>query len=68
MKAALVLAVLVLLTGCAQVEPWQHELLAKPEMALTPLPLDAQRNQHLQQSREAGASAAASNGGGCGCY
>ncbi|HTQ99234.1 MAG TPA: DUF4266 domain-containing protein [Candidatus Acidoferrum sp.] len=68
MKNLLLLLLIVLLPGCHAVEPWQRETLAKPVMAVTPLPLDATRNAHVQQSREAGAHAAAAGGGGCGCY
>ena len=68
MKDLLLLLLLVFLSGCHGVEPWQHDVLAKPEMAVTPLPLDTARNRHVLSSREAGATANAAGGGGCGCY
>ena len=68
MKNLLLLLLLVFLSGCQPVEAWQRDVLAKPEMAVTPLPLDTARNRHVQSSHEAGATANAAGGGGCGCY
>ncbi len=68
MKALFCLLLLVLLPGCQSVEPWQRDVLAKPAMAVTPLPLAAARARHVQSSREAGATTNAAGGGGCGCY
>jgi hypothetical protein len=68
MKALLLLLLLVFLPGCESVEPWQRDVLAKPEMAVTPLPLATARSRHVQSSHEAGATATAAGGGGCGCY
>lgn len=64
----LLLLTAVLLSGCQQVVPWERDILAREEMATTPLPLEATRNTHLRQSREAGSTAATAAGGGCGCY
>jgi hypothetical protein len=68
MKALLLVATLCLLGGCQQVAPWQRDILAQPTMATEPLVLEAARNSHVRQSREAGSTASTAAGGGCGCY
>jgi hypothetical protein len=73
-KAALALralAALWLLTlgACTHVEPWQRGVLARPDMATEPAPLQQQVRRHVYNSREAAAGTAGSGGGGgCGCY
>lgn len=61
-----VLAVLVF-TGCAQVKPWERDVLAKKEMALDPDPLHAALQQHIFFSKEAASGGYGTGGGGCGC-
>ena len=68
MKNLLLFLLMVWLCGCQSVEPWQREVLAKPAMAITPLPRQAARNSHVRVSREAGSAAQSAGGGGCGCY
>lgn len=60
----------LLLTGCAQLAPWERDILAKPQMALEPAPQVQVWRQHVQASREAAGPVAVGNdrGGGCGCY
>lgn len=57
-----------LLPGCASVQPWERGVLARPHMALDPLPLRSSLRAHVQGSREAVPPAVAADGGGCGCY
>jgi hypothetical protein len=59
----------VLLSGCSSlgVEPWQRDLLAKDEMALTAAPLDAALDDHIYFSKEASSGGRGFGGGGCGC-
>ena len=60
---------LVALTGCANVAPWERGNLAKPEMGLDPHPLQSEIQSHNYSSREAAPShKSSSGGGGCGCY
>lgn len=60
---------LVALTGCANVAPWERGNLAKPEMELDPHPLQSEIQSHNYSSREAAPShKSSSGGGGCGCY
>jgi uncharacterized protein DUF4266 len=65
-------AVLLLLTslvaaGCASVRPWEREVLARPDMAWDPDPLDAALHQHIEFSKEASLDGGGAGGGGCGC-
>lgn len=56
-------------TGCTTVQPWERGVLAKPHMALNPMPLQTGIRMHNYSSREAAASINSSGeGGGCGCY
>ena len=55
------------LSGCAAVEPWQREVLARPEMSLDAHPLDAAIDDHIYFSKEASSGGRGFGGGGCGC-
>ena len=59
----------VFLTGCSSlgVEPWERDLLAKDEMALTSSPIDAALDDHIYFSKEATSGGRGFGGGGCGC-
>ena len=48
-------ALLVLLSGCSSmgVEPWDRDLLARPEMAINSSPLDQAIDDHIYFSKEA---------------
>ena len=62
-----VLCCICLLSGCAHVEPWERDLLAKPEMAFDANPLrDAIRAQ-VHDSKEAASGSITAAGAGCGC-
>jgi len=64
-----VIALVILLSGCSSlgVEPWQRDLLAKDEMALTSAPVDAALDDHIYFSKEASSGGRSFGGGGCGC-
>ncbi len=62
------LCILLTLTACAGVQPWERGNLAKPQMALDPYPLQSALRAHNYGSREAAAGGNAAQGGGCGCY
>ncbi len=55
--------------GCAHlgVEPWQRDVLARPEMSLDADPLDAALDDHIYFSKEASSGGRGFGGGGCGC-
>jgi hypothetical protein len=66
--AALLLAAAPLAAGgCAPVAPWEREILARPEMAFDPDPLETKRSQHIYFSKEASLPGGGAGGGGCGC-
>lgn len=59
----------IVLTGCANVAPWERGNLAQPQMELDPYPLQSEIQSHNYSSREAAPShKSSSGGGGCGCY
>lgn len=68
MKYLLPMLLVVVLGGCAQVQPWERGNLARPHMALEPFPLQSDLRAHNYGSREAAPGGAAGQGGGCGCY
>ena len=57
----------VLLTSCTQVQPWERGYLAKNEMAWQVDGLEAALNKHIFFSKEASSGGASAAGGGCGC-
>lgn len=60
-------AALVALCACSTVKPWQRDLLAKPQMALDPAPLQSALDDHIYFSKEASSGGRGFGGGGCGC-
>jgi hypothetical protein len=69
MKAFGLLAACLALQGCASVgvEPWQRDVLARPEMSLDASPIDAAIDDHIYFSKEASSGGRGFGGGGCGC-
>ncbi|WP_129645784.1 DUF4266 domain-containing protein [Peristeroidobacter agariperforans] len=69
MKALSLLAACLALQGCASVgvEPWQRDVLARPEMSLDANPIDAAIDDHIYFSKEASSGGRGFGGGGCGC-
>jgi hypothetical protein len=62
-------ALMLAACGCSAlgVKPWQHEILARPEMALNAEPIDAAIDDHIYFSKEAASGGRSFGGGGCGC-
>ena len=56
-------------TGCASlgVEPWERDILARPDMQLDAAPLEAALDDHIYFSKEATSGGRGFGGGGCGC-
>ena len=48
-------------------EPWERDLLARPEMSLQHNNLEMTIDEHIYFSREASAGGRGFGGGGCGC-
>ena len=68
-KLVILAILLALLSGCSSmgVEPWDRDLLAKPEMAVSSSPLDQSIDDHIYFSKEASSGGRSFAGGGCGC-
>jgi hypothetical protein len=54
-------------SGCTTVQPWERDVLARPEMSLDANPLDAAIDDHIYFSKEASSGGRGFGGGGCGC-
>lgn len=68
MKRSTWLIVLALTaSGCTTVQPWERDVLARPEMSLDANPLDAAIDDHIYFSKEASSGGRGFGGGGCGC-
>lgn len=63
----LALCASLLMTGCANVQPWQKGNLAKKEMAFEGDPLETRYQQHIYFSKENASGGYGVGGGGCGC-
>ena len=65
----IVVLFLALAGGCSNlgVQPWERDLLAKPEMQLISDPLDTALDHHIYFSKEAASGGEGFGGGGCGC-
>ena len=69
-KSLLMLAIAAsMLGGCSTmgVQPWEKDILAKPEMALNEQPLTDALDDHIYFSKEASSGGKSYAGGGCGC-
>jgi hypothetical protein len=68
-KYFLVFSIVTFVSGCSSlgVEPWERDLLAKDQMALTASPLDSALDDHIYFSKEASSGGKSFGGGGCGC-
>lgn len=69
MKMLGIAIVSLVLSGCANlgVQPWERDVLARPEMSLDADPLDAAIDDHIYFSKEASSGGRGFGGGGCGC-
>jgi hypothetical protein len=60
-------AAALLLAGCVEVAPYQRGYLARPDMALDPMPGTAKALEKTYSAKEAASGGASVGGGGCGC-
>ena len=69
MKTLLAAAALLVISGCSSlgVQPWERDVLARPEMSLDANALDAAIDDHIYFSKEASSGGRGFGGGGCGC-
>ncbi len=61
------LPVLLALSGCAGVAPWERQYLADPIMQLTDDGEETAYEQHMWRALAQGLTGAPVGGGGCGC-
>ena len=54
-------------TGCATVEPWDRDVLARPDMQIVSDPAEIAADEHIYFSKEASSGGQGFGGGGCGC-
>ena len=53
--------------GLVGVKPWERDLMARPDMAPDPAPIDSAVDDHVYFSKEATSGGRGFGGGGCGC-
>ena len=54
-------------SGCAQIKPWERDILAQDKMKLDPSPVETALDEHIYFSKEAASGGQGVGGGGCGC-
>jgi hypothetical protein len=57
----------MLMMGCATIEPWDRDVLARPDMQIVSDPVEAATDDHIYFSKEASSGGQGFGGGGCGC-
>ena len=67
MRLATALLLLMCLSACETVQPWERGTLARAEMQWSPDPLEATLRDHIHFSKEASTGGGGAAGGGCGC-
>lgn len=67
LKTLCCVVLLLVLSACSTVQPWQRDLLAKPSMALAPDKVTNALDEHIYFSKEASLGGQGVGGGGCGC-
>jgi hypothetical protein len=65
----LFILLVLLISGCSSfgVEPWQREVLSRPEMQFGNNDLNQKFSSHFYFSKEASSGGSGFAGGGCGC-
>lgn len=68
-RSALMIGLALLASGCANlgVQPWERDVLARPEMSLDSDPITSGLDDHIYFSKEASSGGRGFGGGGCGC-
>lgn len=66
-RSMILLLALTALGGCAGVQPWERDILAKDEMALEYDAITIGLDDHIYFSKEASSGGRGFAGGGCGC-
>jgi Domain of unknown function (DUF4266) len=58
---------MLLMSSCAAVKPWDREGLADPIMIINENPIEAGIKEHFLDYREGSEGATGAQSGGCGC-
>jgi hypothetical protein len=58
---------MLVFSGCAQIKPWERDILAQDKMKLDPSPVETALDEHIYFSKEAASGGQGVGGGGCGC-
>jgi hypothetical protein len=66
-RIAVLALVPMALGACANVKPWERDVLAREEMAFEPLAVETTIRNHVYWSKEASLPGGSAGGGGCGC-
>ncbi len=66
-NVAIAMALVLSLSACASVQPWERGTLARPEMQLDPNPLQTGLYEQVYDSKEAAGGGTKAAGAGCGC-
>lgn len=66
-RLILLISMILFISACSQVKPWQRGHLAKTEMQGVPLDQKAKLDQHVYFSKEGASGGGRAAGGGCGC-
>lgn len=67
LRAALILTLSILASGCSIVRPWDRDLLAEKKMRFVPYPMVHAVDNHIYFSKEGSTGGDEVGGGGCGC-
>jgi len=67
MKQLICVALLLLIAGCSNVQPWERGSLARQDMQWQPDVMDASLQEQINSSKEASSGGSGAAGGGCGC-
>lgn len=65
--AILLIGIILSVTSCTPVSPWQREVLSLPHMSFDPDPLEAKFVRHVYESKEGTSGGYGVAAGGCGC-
>ena len=57
----------IFVSGCAGVQPWDRDVLARDDMQLVSDPIEVATDDHIYFSKEASSGGRGFGGGGCGC-
>ena len=66
-RAAASVLLAAVVASCAGVEPWDRDVLARPDMQIVADPVEAAADEHIYFSKEASSGGQGFGGGGCGC-